>query len=255
MKAVIECNNVSMLFNMGINRVGSIKESIIRLICLKNNLVDWFTALDDISFVVEPGGALGIIGKNGSGKSTLLKVLCRVLTPTTGSVKTYGHIAPLIELGAGFDPNLTARENIWLNGILLGYSRKWLRTCFDDIVAFSGLEQFLDVPVKNFSSGMFARLGFSIATAVKPDILIVDEVLSVGDAEFTQKCECRISELLKGGTTLLLVSHNQQAIRTLCSSVIWLDSGKIREQGAPDEVLQKYLCPAPEMPASQEVCS
>lgn len=241
MKTAIKCDNVSMLFNMGINRLGSIKESIIRMICLKNNTVDWFTALENVSFAVEAGGALGIVGKNGSGKSTLLKLLCRVLTPTTGSVKTYGHIAPLIELGAGFDPNLTARENIWLNGILLGYNRKLLRACFDDIVDFSGLEQFLDVPVKNFSSGMFARLGFSIATAVKPDILIVDEVLSVGDAEFSQKCEHRISELLRGGTTLLLVSHNQQAIRTLCSSALWLSNGKICAQGTPDEVLQKYL--------------
>ena len=199
-----------------------------------------FIALNHISFDVQKGDILGFIGFNGAGKSTLLKILAGVLTPTTGSVTVKGTIAPLIEVGAGFDPELTARENIYLNGAILGYSKAFIEQRFDSIIEFAELKDFVNVPVKNFSSGMYARLGFSIATAVQPDILIVDEVLSVGDFRFQQKCEDRIRKMIEDGVTILLVSHDMDMIERLCNKVLWLDHGEMKDLGATESVCEEY---------------
>ena len=181
-----------------------------------------FLALRDISFQVHEGEAWGLIGTNGSGKSTMLKAISGILKPYKGSVTVNGSVAPLIELGAGFDPELTARENIFLNGCVLGHSEKFMKEHFDEIVDFAELHKFLDSPIKNYSSGMKARLGFSVATMVKPEILIVDEILAVGDYRFRRKCEQRMSEMLSGGTTLLYVSHSIDEVRRLCDHAIWI---------------------------------
>ena len=186
-----------------------------------------YTAVDDVSFSVEPGEVVGIIGKNGAGKSTLLKVVSGVMKPTEGKITVAGNICPMIELGAGFDMDLTARENIYLNGSILGYSREFIDQKFDEIVSFSELRDFLEVPVRNFSSGMVARLAFSIATQVDPEILIVDEILSVGDLNFQQKSEAKMRSMITGGTTVLYVSHSIDSIRSLCDKVVWLDHGKL----------------------------
>ena len=236
---VVEVRNVSMHFNLMEERVDSIKEYILKL--LKGKLLyNDFIALQNISFDIQKGDILGLVGFNGAGKSTLLKILAGVLQPTTGTVKVKGKIAPLIEVGAGFDPELTARENVYLNGAILGYSREFLESKFDEIIDFAELKDFVDVPVKNFSSGMYARLGFAIATMVKPDILIVDEVLSVGDFRFQEKCEKRIQEMIASGVIIILVSHDDILIKKICTKVIWLDHGKIVEMGKSKNVCVDY---------------
>ena len=199
-----------------------------------------FWALSDVSFDVKRGEVVGLIGSNGAGKSTLLKVVSGVMKPTTGKVDVHGVISPMIELGAGFDGNLTARENIYLNGAILGYSKKFLDEKFDEIVDFSELKDFLEVPVKNFSSGMVAKLAFSIATVVNPEILIVDEILSVGDIKFQEKSKNKMMELIKGGTTVLYVSHSLDSIRELCTKVVWIEHGKVIEMGNTKKVCDHY---------------
>ena len=201
---------------------------------------DEFWALRHVNFKINRGDSVGFVGLNGSGKSTLLKVIAGVLKPTEGNVQIHGTIAPLIELGAGFDFDLTARENVFLNGSILGHSRKEMLEYYDDIVEFSELEEFMDVPVKNFSSGMLSRLAFAIATIGKPDILIVDEVLAVGDFRFQQKCEKRIRELMDGGTTVLIVSHSIEQIERLCKHVLWLEHGNMKMLGEMKEVCDAY---------------
>ena len=198
-------------------------------------------ALKGVSFEVHEGESWGIIGTNGSGKSTLLKAISGILSPYKGSVSINGSISPLIELGAGFDGNMTARENVFLNGCVLGYSKAYIKEKFDEIIDFAELREFLDVPIKNFSSGMAARLGFAIATTVKPDILICDEVLAVGDFKFQEKCEKRMGELLSGGTTLLFVSHSTDQVKRLCKNAIWLDHGAIRMIGNSEDVCNAYI--------------
>lgn len=238
-ETVIQVRDVSMHFNLMEEKVDSIKEYVVKL--LKGKLLyNDFIALNHVSFDVQKGDILGFIGFNGAGKSTLLKILAGVLTPTTGSVTVKGTIAPLIEVGAGFDPELTARENIYLNGAILGYSKAFIEQKFDSIIEFAELKDFVNVPVKNFSSGMYARLGFSIATAVQPDILIVDEVLSVGDFRFQQKCEERIRKMIEEGVTILLVSHDISMIERLCNKVLWLDHGEMKRLGKTAEVCEEY---------------
>lgn len=238
---IIEAENLSIKYNKSTERVDSIKEYLIRK--LKGQMkFEEFWALNDVSFSIGKGETVGIIGFNGSGKSTLLKVIAGVLKPAKGRVSVQGSVAPLIELGAGFDPDLSARENIYLNGAVLGYNRKQMQALFQEIVDFSELHDFLDVPVKNFSSGMQARLGFAIATAVIPDILIVDEVLGVGDYKFQQKCYRRMQEIISSGATVLFVSHSIDQVKDICKRVIWVDEGRILMDGDVDEVCDSYMC-------------
>ena len=235
----IEIKNVSMCFNMPREKVDNMKEFFIKF--LKKQLhYEEFYALTDVSFTVKKGEVVGIVGLNGSGKSTLLKVISGILTPTLGSAKTVGTISPLIELGAGFDFELTTKENIYLNGSVLGFDRKFIREKYDEILDFAELREFENVARKNFSSGMVARLGFAIATLVKPDILIVDEILAVGDYLFQEKCEKRIADMMAGGTTVLIVSHAIDQIERLCSRVIWLERGKVKKIGETKEVCAEY---------------
>ena len=239
MKSIIEVNNVSMRFKMTKERIFSLKEYFIKFV--KGELVfEEFRALIDVSFSVKKGEILGIIGYNGAGKSTMLKVISGIMNPTSGYIKVEGVISPLIELGSGFDMELTARENIFLNGYILGYSKKFIKEHFDKIVEFSELEEFLDVPVKNFSSGMIARLGFAIATIVQPEILIVDEILSVGDFKFQEKSENKIKEMLASGTTVILVSHAINQIEDICTKVLWLEHGRVRGYGNTKEICEEY---------------
>ena len=239
MENVIEVDHLSMHFNLMEEKVDSIKEYVVRLI--KGNLLYTdFIALDDVSFTVQKNDLLGIVGLNGAGKSTLLKILAGVFTPTSGTVKVNGTVAPLIEVGAGFDPELTAKENIFLNGLILGYSKKFLKDHFDEIIDFAELENFVNVPVKNFSSGMYARLGFAIATVVRPDILIVDEVLAVGDFQFYHKCEKRIADMIKDGVTIILVSHDISMIERLCTKLLWLEHGKVKDFGDKERICEQY---------------
>lgn len=238
-ETIIEVKDVSMHFNLMVERVDSIKEYVIKL--LKGNLLyNDFVALSHVSFNVKKGEIIGLIGLNGAGKSTLLKIIAGVLKPTSGEVTVKGSIAPLIEVGAGFDPELTARENIYLNGAILGHDRKFMDSKFDEIIDFAELWNFVDVPVKNFSSGMYARLGFAIATMVQPDILIVDEVLSVGDYKFQKKCEDRIQAMLDKGVTVVLVSHDINMIKKLCTKVVWLEHGHLRDIGPTAKVCKEY---------------
>ncbi len=239
MKNIIEVKNVEMHFNMSKEKIDNLKEYFIKL--FKRQLMyEDFVALDKVSVNVKKGEVFGIVGRNGSGKSTLLKAISGILKPSAGIIKVNGSIAPLIELGAGFDLDLTARENIFLNGSVLGFSNNLISEKFDEIVEFSELRNFLDVPMKNYSSGMVARIGFAVATMVKPDILIVDEILSVGDFLFQQKCERRINDLMQGGTTVLIVSHMLEQIRRLCSRVMWLDKGKTKMIGETKSVCDAY---------------
>ena len=238
---MIKVENVTMKFNLGIE-ASSFKETFIsffdrkrRIPKVKNELI----ALKNVSFDVKKGEVIGIIGSNGAGKSTLLKVISGVMKPTKGKAIINGVISPMIELGAGFDNELTARENIYLNGAILGYSKKFLDEKFDDIVEFSELRDFLDVPVKNFSSGMTAKLAFSIATIVNPEILIVDEILSVGDIRFQEKSKGKMMEMIKGGTTVLYVSHSIQSIIDLCDRVIWLEHGGNPKNRSSQKDLQR----------------
>ena len=236
---IVEVNNVTMRFNLAKEKTDTIKEYCLKL--MRGQLhFDEFFALKNVSFSIQPGEAVALIGKNGSGKSTMLKVIAGVMYPSKGQVTVRGSIAPLIELGAGFDMDLTARENIYLNGTVLGFSPKYLDEKFDEIVEFSELQNFLDVPLKNYSSGMVARIGFAIATITKPDILIADEVLSVGDFLFQQKCEKRMQELMAGGTTVILVSHSIEQIERMCSKVAWLSHGHLKMNGDTETVCNAY---------------
>lgn len=236
---MITVKNVSMQYQLGTDRVTSVKEFIIKKIKREMRHKE-FWALKDITFQIDRGEVIGLIGRNGTGKSTLLKVISGVLKPTTGNVICEGKIVPLLELGAGFDSDLTGRENIYLNGALLGYSKDFIAKKYDDIVSFSELNEFIDVPIRNYSSGMLMRLGFSIATVVEPEILIVDEILGVGDADFQGKSKARMLELMSGGTTVLFVSHSISQIREICSRVIWLDSGSIKMQGEVKYITNLY---------------
>lgn len=237
---MIRIKNVSMKFNMDIEKDFSIKQAFINLFTGKKKKNEYFWALKNVTFSVNKGDVVGLIGSNGAGKSTLLKVVSGVMKPTSGKVEVDGVISPMIELGAGFDLNLTARENIYLNGAILGYSKKFLDSKFDEIVEFSELKDFLDVPVKNFSSGMTAKLAFSIATIVDPEILIVDEILSVGDLRFQEKSKNKMMEMIKGGTTVLYVSHSLESIKDLCNKVVWLDHGQVVKMGDTKEICDEY---------------
>ena len=238
---MIHVKNVSMKFNLGIDKGFSLKVLFISLFNKKyRSKKEYFSALDNVSFDIKKGEVIGLIGSNGAGKSTLLKVVSGVMKPTTGKVEVNGAISPMIELGAGFDPELTARENIYLNGAVLGYSKKFINEKFDEIVEFSELKDFLDVPVKNFSSGMTAKLAFSIATVVNPEILIVDEILSVGDIKFQEKSKNKMMEMITGGTTVLYVSHSLESIMELCNRVVWLEHGKIVKIGNTKEICKEY---------------
>ena len=237
---MIRIKNVSMKFNMDIEKDFSIKQAFINLFTGKKKKNEYFWALKNVTFSVNKGDVVGLIGSNGAGKSTLLKVVSGVMKPTSGKVEVDGVISPMIELGAGFDQNLTARENIYLNGAILGYSKKFLDSKFDEIVEFSELKDFLDVPVKNFSSGMTAKLAFSIATIVDPEILIVDEILSVGDLRFQEKSKNKMMEMIKGGTTVLYVSHSLESIKDLCNKVVWLDHGQVVKMGDTKEICDEY---------------
>lgn len=238
---MIKLEHVSMKFNLGIEKNFSIKEAFIAFFDRKRKPKKTdFWALKDVSFSVKKGEVVGLIGSNGAGKSTLLKVVSGVMKPTEGKVTVNGVISPMIELGAGFDPELTARENIYLNGSILGYSKEFLDDKFDDIVEFSELRDFLDVPIRNFSSGMVAKLAFSIATIVNPEILIVDEILSVGDIKFQEKSKNKMLEMIKGGTTVLYVSHSLESIRELCNRVVWLEHGQVVKIGNVDELCDEY---------------
>ena len=236
---MIEINSVSMRFNMAKEKHESLKEYFVAL--AKDKLqFEEFYALRDVSFNVEKGDFYGLVGLNGSGKSTLLKIIAGVFKPTLGTVNVRGTIAPLIELGAGFDMDLTARENIYLNGTVLGFTPKYIDSKFDEIVDFSELWDFLDVPLKNYSSGMVSRIAFAIATITKPDVLIADEILSVGDFLFQQKCEQRMRELMADGTTVILVSHSIEQIERLCNKVTWLEKGRVQMTGDTQTVCEAY---------------
>lgn len=246
-ETMIKVEDVSMRFNLGIEKGFSLKQGFINFFSLKKRKEkkelkkkNEFWALKDVNFEVERGEVIGFIGSNGAGKSTLLKIVAGVMKPTKGKVYAYGNICPMIELGAGFDSQLTARENIYLNGAVMGYSKEFINQKFDEIVDFSELREFLDVPVQNFSSGMAARLAFSIATIVEPEILIVDEILSVGDMAFQKKSEEKMLSMIRGGTTVLFVSHSLEQIKKLCDKVVWIEHGVVQKIGGK-EVCDEYL--------------
>ena len=236
---LVEVHDVSMRFNLAQEKTETLKEYVVKLARGKLMFNEFF-ALKNVSFSVKRGEAVALIGRNGSGKSTMLKVIAGVMYPSTGSCTVRGSVAPMIELGAGFDLDLTARENIYLNGAVLGFDRAYMNEHFESIIEFSELRDFIDVPVKNFSSGMIARLGFAIATEVRADLLVVDEVLAVGDFMFLQKCMKRLERMLSQGTTLLFVSHDSNAVRNLCDRAIWLDHGNKLADGPADEVCTAY---------------
>lgn len=237
---MVEVNDVSMRFNLGIDKGFSLKQWFVDVGKRKKKPKNEFWALTDVSFKVQKGEVIGLIGSNGAGKSTMLKIVAGVMKPTKGEVKAYGNICPMIELGAGFDTQLTARENIYLNGAIMGYSKAFIDSKFQEIVDFSELHDFLDVPVQNFSSGMVARLAFSVATVVDPEILIVDEILSVGDMAFQAKSEQKMLSMINGGTTVLFVSHSIDQIKKMCDKVVWLDHGHIKMVGGK-EICDEYV--------------
>lgn len=239
-RIMVDVDHVTVRFNLASQKIDNLKEYLVKLI-RRELMFQEFLALRDISFQVREGEAWGLIGSNGSGKSTMLKVISGIMKPYKGSVTVNGSVAPLIELGAGFDAECTARENIFLNGCVLGHSERFMKEHFDEIVDFAEIGQFLDSPLKNFSSGMKARLGFSVATMVKPDILIVDEILAVGDYRFRQKCEKRMKELLSGGTTLLYVSHSIEEVKRLCDHALWISNGESRMIGEAQTVCDAYM--------------
>ena len=236
---IIRANDISMRYLMTYDRIQSIKEYIVQMLRGKIKYEE-FWALKNVSFEVERGEVVGIIGHNGAGKSTLLKVISGILKPIGGSLEVHGNVVPMLELGSGFDHDLTGRENIFLNGSILGYSEKYLKEKYEQIVEFSELGKFIDVPIRNYSSGMLMRLAFSIATVVQPEILIVDEILAVGDAAFQEKSKTRMLELMSGGTTVLFVSHSLEQIREMCDRVIWLEHGQIKAIGATKEICDAY---------------
>ncbi len=235
----IDVNDVSVMFNLSKNREEGVKEYFVNFV--KGKLrYDEFWALRNISLQIKKGDSIALIGRNGSGKSTLLKTIAGIIKPTRGSVKVRGSIAPLIEISGGFDRSLSARENIFLSGTMHGHTRKYMKSKFDEIVDFAEIEKFIDVPLKNYSSGMVSRLGFAIATCVSADVVIADEVLSVGDARFRMKCEQRIDKLLSGGTTFLLVSHSTPSVKKLCRKAAWIEKGQLREVGPASDVCDHY---------------
>lgn len=237
--AVITVEKVNVIYQIPRERITTLKEYSIRF--LKDGIQnEEFHALKNVSLTVKPGEVVGIIGRNGAGKSTLLKVISRVLRPQSGRVVVKGKIAPLLELGAGFHPELTGRENILLNGTILGYSKLQMLEVFQEIVDFAEIHDFIDAPLRTYSSGMTAKLGFAVATAFRPDILIIDETLAVGDERFQQKCFARIELFKNSGTTFLLVSHNSESLRHHCNQVLWLDRGKVRMSGEVGQVIDKY---------------
>ena len=236
---IITLKDASVRFNLAMQRQMSLKDQVARLL-RKNQRFQEFFALRHINLEVRQGESWGFVGRNGSGKSTLLKLVTGILSPYEGTVAVSGTVAPLLELGAGFDPELTGRENVLMNGLILGMSEQQVKDHFDDIVTFSELEKFLDVPVKNYSSGMRARLGFAVATCARADILIADEVLSTGDRRFQDKCEKRMQDLLDGGTTLLFVSHSADAVLRMCDKAMWLDHGEARMVGDVEDVMKAY---------------
>ena len=236
----LRVNDVSICFNLSKEKVDNFKELFIKKLKGEKLRFNEFWALKDVSFELKKGERLGILGLNGAGKSTLLKVIAGVYKPTKGSVQRYGHMAPMIELGAGFDPNYTGRENIFLYGSVLGFSKEFLMSKYYEILEFSELGEFIDVPIKNYSSGMKARLGFSIATVVEPEILILDEVLSVGDAKFRKKCEKKMKKMFDHGVTVLFVSHSLAQVKRLCNKAIILEHGQLIAKGDIDDVVEIY---------------
>ncbi len=239
MQPIIDVSHVSMRFRMDANKTTSLKEWMLHFL-KREQKVEEFWALKDVSFQVQKGEVIGIIGRNGSGKSTILKVISGIFKPTSGKAVAAGRVVPMLELGSGFDMELSGRENIFLNGAILGYSKDFLLNRYDEIVSFSELGEFIDMPIKTYSSGMLMRLAFSVATMVKPDILIVDEILAVGDEAFQRKSRARMMELMGGGTTVLFVSHSLDQIRNMCNRVVWLEHGQVKMIGDAQEVCDAY---------------
>ena len=236
---MIDVDHVTMRFRMANDKVMSLKEYIVAV--LKQRLIyEELTVLDNVSFTVNKGEVMGIVGKNGAGKSTLLKVIAGVLKPTSGKVSALGNIVPMLELGSGFDPELSGRENIYLNGAILGYSKEFLDSKYDEILAFSELQDFIEMPIRNYSSGMMMRLAFSVATVVQPEILIVDEIMAVGDEGFQNKSRARMMELMGGGTTVLFVSHSIEQIEQMCERVIWLENHRVKMIDTATTVCKAY---------------
>lgn len=236
---MVEVTDVTMRFKLEQNKVKSLKGYMVAFLSRKMKYEE-FTALENVSFSVKKGEVIGIIGRNGAGKSTLLKIISGIMKPTKGKIIVNGNIIPMLELGSGFDYELTGRENIFLNGAILGFSKEYLKSKFDEIVEFSELERFIDTPIRSYSSGMMMRLAFSIATVVNPEILIVDEILSVGDAGFQEKSRSRMLELMSGGTTVFFVSHDLSQIEEMCDRVVWLEHGRVKMAGKTAEVCQTY---------------
>lgn len=236
---VIRVDHVSMRFRLSADRITSMKEYLVRFVTRRLKFKE-FWALQDVSFSVDKGEVLGIIGHNGAGKSTLLKVISGILKPSSGNISVQGNIVPMLELGSGFDYDMTGRENIFLNGAILGYSKAFLESKCQEIIDFSELGEFIEEPLRNYSSGMMMRLAFSIATVVEPEILIVDEILAVGDADFQAKSKARMLELMGGGTTVLMVSHTMAQIRDLCDKVLWIEHGKVQGYGKAKELCDAY---------------
>lgn len=239
MDSIIKVENVSMHFRMDKNKTTSLKEWVVTHLLGKQQYEEYH-ALHNVSFEVKRGEIMGIIGRNGAGKSTLLKVISGIYKPTTGKVITAGRVAPMLELGSGFDPELSGHDNIFLNGAILGFSEEFLKSKYDEIVAFSELGDFINMPIKTYSSGMLMRLAFSVATIIEPEILIVDEILAVGDAAFQAKSRARMLELMTGGTTVLFVSHDLNQIREMCERVVWLEHGAVKDMGSAERVCDAY---------------
>ena len=239
MDTIIRAENVSMCFRMDTTRTTNLKEWFVKWL-KREQKYEKFYALKDVSLEVERGEVLGIVGRNGSGKSTLLKVISGIYKPTEGRAVSAGRVAPMLELGSGFDPELTGVENIFLNGAILGFDEKHLKAKYDEILDFSELGEFIYQPLKTYSSGMVMRLAFSVATMVEPEILIVDEILAVGDSAFQRKSFERMMQIIRGGTTVLFVSHNMEQIRELCTKVMWLDRGQVKDIGPMEDVCDRY---------------
>lgn len=238
-RTVVKVDHVSVRFRMANDKISTLKEFAIKAVT-KQLKYSEFWALNDVSFEIQKGDVLGIIGRNGAGKSTLLKVISGIMKPTYGSSVNHGNIVPMLELGSGFDFELSGRENIFLNGAILGYSEEFLQKKYDEILAFSELGEFIEAPLRNYSSGMVMRLAFAVATAVRPEILIVDEILAVGDAQFQEKSRRRMTEMMSGGTTVLFVSHEMAQIRKMCSKVVWLEHGRVAAYGPAKEICDRY---------------